>query len=44
MPGFVPPLKVTEVAKVSGRNRGIQGNQNSCYLDATLFAMFAFTR
>merc|ERR1712029_191953 len=26
-----------------GRNKGIQGHQNSCYLDATLFAMFSFT-
>ena len=25
-----------------GRSRGIQGNRNSCYLDATLYAMFAF--
>lgn len=44
VPGFVAPLKISEVSKVSGRNRGIQGHQNSCYLDATLFAMFAFTR
>ena len=31
------------MAKVVGRNKGIQGHQNSCYLDATLFAMFSFT-
>ncbi len=31
------------LAKVVGRNKGIQGHQNSCYLDATLFAMFSFT-
>ena len=42
--GFVAPVKVADVAKVAGRNKGIQGHQNSCYLDATLFAMFSFTR
>lgn len=26
-----------------GKKRGIQGHKNSCYLDATLFSMFAFT-
>jgi len=26
-----------------GQNRGIQGHQNSCYMDATLFSMFAFS-
>ena len=31
------------MSQLSGRNRGIQGHQNSCYLDATLFAMFSFT-
>ena len=25
-----------------GRKKGIQGHYNSCYLDATLFCMFAF--
>ena len=29
--------------EVSGRNKGIQGHKNSCYLDATLFSMFCFT-
>ena len=28
---------------VTGRNKGIQGHQNSCYLDATLFSMFTFS-
>jgi ubiquitin thioesterase CYLD len=42
--GYQSPVKVTDVAKVSGINKGIQGHQNSCYLDATLFAMFSFTR
>ncbi|CAJ0578766.1 unnamed protein product, partial [Mesorhabditis spiculigera] len=27
-----------------GKMRGIQGNKNSCYLDATMFAMFAQTK
>jgi ubiquitin carboxyl-terminal hydrolase CYLD len=26
-----------------GKFKGIQGHHNSCYLDATLFAMFTFT-
>ncbi|OQV21146.1 Ubiquitin carboxyl-terminal hydrolase CYLD [Hypsibius exemplaris] len=26
-----------------GRGRGIQGHKNSCYMDATLFGMFAFS-
>ena len=41
--GFQSPVKVSDVSRVSGRNKGIQGHQNSCYLDATLFAMFSFT-
>ena len=34
---------VDNVMKAGGRNLGIQGHQNSCYLDATLFSMFCFT-
>jgi len=42
--GFLPPVaRVEDVSTVAGRNRGIQGHQNSCYLDATLFSMFSFT-
>ncbi|XP_068211181.1 ubiquitin carboxyl-terminal hydrolase CYLD isoform X1 [Palaemon carinicauda] len=42
--GSVPPLSTQEeVQAMFGKNRGIQGHQNSCYLDATLFSMFAFT-
>ena len=26
-----------------GKPKGIQGHQNSCYLDATLYGMFAFS-
>ncbi|KAG7167890.1 Ubiquitin carboxyl-terminal hydrolase CYLD-like, partial [Homarus americanus] len=42
--GSVAPLSAPdEVRAMFGKNRGIQGHQNSCYLDATLFSMFAFT-
>ncbi|CAH0748814.1 unnamed protein product [Diatraea saccharalis] len=41
VPGIVPPL--TSLGELAGKNRGIQGHHNSCYLDATLFAMFTFT-
>ncbi|KAK4303765.1 hypothetical protein Pmani_024251 [Petrolisthes manimaculis] len=42
--GSVAPLSDPEdVRAMFGKNRGIQGHQNSCYLDATLFSMFAFT-
>ncbi|XP_037297914.1 ubiquitin carboxyl-terminal hydrolase CYLD isoform X2 [Manduca sexta] len=39
--GVVPPLN--SLGDLAGKNRGIQGHHNSCYLDATLFAMFTFT-
>ncbi|XP_073942001.1 ubiquitin carboxyl-terminal hydrolase CYLD isoform X2 [Choristoneura fumiferana] len=39
--GVVPPLSA--LGELAGKNRGIQGHHNSCYLDATLFAMFTFT-
>ncbi|KAG8198988.1 hypothetical protein JTE90_001788 [Oedothorax gibbosus] len=42
--GDVPPLSSPEDMKLLyGKNRGIQGHHNSCYLDATLFAMFSCT-
>ncbi|CAG9098421.1 unnamed protein product [Plutella xylostella] len=41
VPGVVPPLSA--LGDLAGRSRGIQGHHNSCYLDATLFAMFTFT-
>ena len=34
---------VENVMDVVGKNVGIQGHKNSCYLDATLFSMFSFT-
>lgn len=45
IPGYIRPLGTPEdVQAVCGKFRGIQGHHNSCYLDATLFGMFAFTR
>ena len=42
--GSVPPLSTKDdIRAMFGKNKGIQGHQNSCYLDATLFSMFAFT-
>uniref|UniRef100_A0A6A7G8B2 ubiquitinyl hydrolase 1 n=1 Tax=Hirondellea gigas TaxID=1518452 RepID=A0A6A7G8B2_9CRUS len=41
--GRVAPPSGSGVRAMIGRNKGIQGHQNSCYLDATLFSMFAFT-
>ncbi|XP_065064784.1 ubiquitin carboxyl-terminal hydrolase CYLD-like [Rhopilema esculentum] len=38
---FLPPVTPEEAP--NGKMRGIQGHHNSCYLDATLFAMFAFS-
>lgn len=32
------PWKITD--DLVGRMKGIQGHRNSCYLDATLYAMF----
>ncbi|CAB3374126.1 Hypothetical predicted protein [Cloeon dipterum] len=41
---YVRPLKTEQdVTAMCGKFRGIQGHHNSCYLDATLFGMFAFT-
>ncbi|XP_053697663.1 uncharacterized protein LOC128744574 [Sabethes cyaneus] len=44
--GSVAPLKIlktVELEAICGKFKGIQGHHNSCYLDATLFAMFTFT-
>ena len=35
--------KGKDLTKFTGERRGIQGHQNSCYLDSTLFAMYGFT-
>ena len=41
IPGCVLPPEFH--ARLLGQNRGVQGHQNSCYMDATLFSMFAFS-
>ena len=38
--GFVPPIK--NVTEIIGLKKGIQGLDNSCYMDASLFGMFCF--
>ena len=38
-----PPSDVTELSVYIGKNKGIQGHHNSCYLDAMLFSMFSFS-
>jgi len=37
----VPPEKFDEYKHT--KTKGIQGYQNSCYLDATLYGLFAFS-
>ena len=37
-----PPEKVVEQVHTGG-GKGIQGHQNSCYLDSTLYGLFAFS-
>ncbi|XP_058825663.1 ubiquitin carboxyl-terminal hydrolase CYLD isoform X2 [Topomyia yanbarensis] len=44
--GAVAPLNIMaqeDLEAICGQFKGIQGHHNSCYLDATLFAMFTFT-
>lgn len=42
--GIVQPINADKWGhSLFGKYRGIQGHNNSCYLDATLFSMFAFT-
>lgn len=41
--GDITPLTTADLQRLCGKNRGIQGHHNSCYLDATLFAMFSFS-
>ncbi|XP_044175285.1 ubiquitin carboxyl-terminal hydrolase CYLD-like [Acropora millepora] len=38
---IAPPGSLRE--EFCGKMRGLQGHQNSCYLDATLFSMFAYS-
>ncbi|XP_072051858.1 uncharacterized protein [Amphiura filiformis] len=40
--GYIhPPKKLT--LEFVGRKKGIQGDQNSCYLDTTLYSMYAYS-
>ena len=41
IPGSMAPPSYS--AHCLGPDRGIQGHHNSCYMDATLFSMFAFS-
>lgn len=44
LPGTVsPPMSLESIKSICGKGRGIQGHHNSCYMDATLLAMFYFT-
>ncbi|XP_065358711.1 uncharacterized protein CYLD isoform X3 [Calliphora vicina] len=46
VPGAVAPIKCSSLnglEELCGNFKGIQGHHNSCYLDVTLFSMFAFT-
>lgn len=42
IPGCVLPIEDDDNTKLCGRPKGVQGHQNSCYIDATLFSMFNF--
>jgi hypothetical protein len=39
----IRPGDVKNLKKITGADKGIQGNINSCYLDTLLMAMFPFT-
>ncbi|XP_073824540.1 ubiquitin carboxyl-terminal hydrolase CYLD isoform X8 [Musca autumnalis] len=46
VPGAIAPIKcfsLNDLEDLCGKFKGIQGHHNSCYLDVTLFSMFAFT-
>ncbi|XP_075151578.1 ubiquitin carboxyl-terminal hydrolase CYLD isoform X3 [Haematobia irritans] len=46
VPGAIAPIKcysLKDLEDLCGKFKGIQGHHNSCYLDVTLFSMFAFT-
>jgi hypothetical protein len=36
----LPPLD----HPITGKNKGIEGDSNSCYMDSTIFCMFAYSR
>lgn len=44
--GELAPPQITDalgLERFLGKNKGIQGHHNSCYMDAMLFAMFSFS-
>lgn len=46
IPGRFAPIiynREFTVDMVLGTNKGIQGHQNSCYMDTMLFSMFAYS-
>jgi ubiquitin thioesterase CYLD len=41
---FAPPTPTpAELDRFLGKEKGIQGHHNSCYMDSMLFAMFSFS-
>ena len=40
---FIQPPETVIERVHTGRKKGIQGHQNSCYLDSTLYGLFAFS-
>ncbi|CDW55516.1 Probable ubiquitin carboxyl-terminal hydrolase CY LD [Trichuris trichiura] len=40
---YVPCIGLADLSNLLGRPKGIQGSQNSCYMDAALFSMFCCT-
>lgn len=43
IPGIIEPVTHVDPDRTFRKYNGIQGHNNSCYLDATLFSMFTFT-
>lgn len=41
---FLGLKNLQELEEIIGDSKGIQGHNNSCYLDATLFSMFTFAQ
>lgn len=41
---FLGLKNLVELEEIIGESKGIQGHNNSCYLDATLFSMFTFAQ
>ncbi|TMW42367.1 hypothetical protein DOY81_012553, partial [Sarcophaga bullata] len=40
---FIECFSLNDLEELCGKFKGIQGHHNSCYLDVTLFSMYAFT-